>query len=81
VLLLTSCPTLENGNLLAEMAAACRDAAKRKNAGTADVFSAFQAIPEADKSALYASDKVHLGLKGQERVANAVLAAIERAGR
>jgi lysophospholipase L1-like esterase len=81
VLILTSCPTLENGGLLAEMAAACRNASNHENAGAADVYKAFQAVPEADKPALFASDKVHLSLKGQDTVADTVLNAIERAGR
>ena len=81
VLVLTSCPTLENGGLLTEMAAACHDAAKHKNAGLADICSVFSAVPDAEKPALYATDKVHLGLKGQETVASTVLSSIERAVR
>ena len=81
VLILTCCPTLENGDALGEMAAGCREAARLKNAGLCEIYRAFQAVPQSDKAALYATDKVHLALKGQELVADSVLNSMEKAGR
>lgn len=81
VLILTTCPPLENSDMLSELAAACRQAAKNRNAGICDVNSAFLAVPQSDRAGLYATDKVHLGRPGQERVAQTVLNALEKEGR
>jgi lysophospholipase L1-like esterase len=80
VLILTSCPTLENAATLAEMAASCREAARHKNAGMADVEAGFQSVPQAERASLYAADKVHLSLAGQELVAKSAVNAFDRAG-
>ena len=80
VLILTTCPSLENGTTFEELAVACRQAAKSKNAGLGDTYSMFQAVPQAEKANLYVEDKVHLSLQGQQRVAQTVLNALEKAG-
>ena len=81
VLVLTTCPPLENGEAIAELAAACRQAARQKNAGLADVYAAFQSVAGSGRAPLFADDKVHLGRAGQELVARTVQAAIENGGR
>ena len=83
VLLLTPCPplTLNNGEVLGELAAACRQAAQAKNAGLCDIYRDFQAVPPAARPALHASDGVHLSLAGQQLVARSVLEALGKAGR
>ena len=81
VLILTPCPSLENGTTFAELATACQEAAKSTNAGLCDTYRLFQAVPPAEKAGLYVDDKVHLSLRGQQQVAQAVLSALENAGR
>ena len=81
VLVFTPCPSLENGTTFDELAVACRQAAKNKNAGLGDTYSVFQAVPQPEKSSQYVEDKVHLSLQGQQRVAQTVLDALEKAGR
>lgn len=83
VLVMTTCPplTLNNGEAMGEMAAACRDAAHSRNAGLCDIYSAFQAVPLADRPPLHASDGVHLSLPGQKMVAETVMKALAAAGR
>lgn len=83
VLVLTTCPpmTLNNGQALAEMAQACRQAAQAKNAGLCDIYAIFQAVPLSDRPALMASDSVHLSRSGQELIAQSVLTALAKAGR
>lgn len=78
VLVLTTCPSLENGETYAELADACRKAAAAEKAGLADVYAAFQVPRPAERPALFASDKVHLARAGQELVARTVLDAILR---
>ena len=64
VLICTPCPSLENGTTFEELAIACRQAAKTKNAGLCDTYRAFQAVPQAEKAGQYVEDKVHLSLPG-----------------
>jgi len=73
--------TLNNGQALAEMALACRQAAQAKNAGLCNIYAIFQAVPLSDRAGLMASDSVHLSRSGQELIAQSVLAAIANAGR
>lgn len=80
VLILTPCPTLNNGDTFSELAEACRQAAQQENAGLADTYAAFQADPAA-KAQLIAWDKTHLAPPGHELVANTILAALEKGGR
>lgn len=79
VLIMTTYKPLDNGERLAELADACRRAAKDSNAGIADIYSAFQAAP-GDKASLYGWDKVHLGPPGQELVAKLVAKALAEQG-
>ena len=62
VLVMTPCSalTLNNGETLGELAAACRLAARSRNAGLCDIYSVFQAVPLADRPALHVPDGVHL---------------------
>lgn len=79
VLILTTYMPLENGERLAELADACRRAAKDGNAGVADIYTAFHDAP-GDKASLYGWDKVHLGQPGQELVAQMVAKALANGG-
>ncbi|HHN47074.1 MAG TPA: hypothetical protein ENN09_06495 [Planctomycetes bacterium] len=81
VLIITTCPAVERWDEMAELAQACRDAAKEKNAGIADIYSAFHEAGRTDRERLYCSDKTHLGPAGHEIVAKTVLDAIARGGR
>lgn len=82
VLVLTTCPplTLNNGEAMSEMAAACRQAAQSRNAGLCDIYAIFQAVPLADRPTQHASDGVHLSRAGQELIAQSVLTTLGRAG-
>lgn len=77
VMLLSTRPNRDNAEELSELAVATREAARRENAGLADVSAAFGAREGEDRAALYAWDKVHLSAPGHQVVAQAVLAAIE----
>lgn len=81
VLLLTTVPSVKNWTTMAELAEACRAAARDRNAGLADTEKAFLAAGKGDRKKLFAWDEVHLGLAGQEVMAWTVREAIERAGR
>ena len=81
VLLLTSIPSLDNGQTFAELAEAGRQAASAKNVGIADTYSAFQAVEANKKAGLYVHDKVHLGAAGHALLAQKVLEALESAGK
>jgi len=83
MLIMTPCPplTLNNGEALGELAAACRQAARSRNAGLCDVYADFQAVPLADRPPLHAPDGVHLSPLGQQRVAQSVLKALEGTGK
>jgi len=62
-------------------AEACRQAARDRNAGLADTDRAFHDAGKAERNPLFGFDRVHLGKPGHEVVAEAVLKAIEAAGR
>ena len=79
VLLLTTAPSLDNGQNFDELADAARTAARDKNAGIADTYSAFQAVEAGKKASLYVHDKVHLGPPGHTLVAQKALEALEAA--
>lgn len=76
VLILTTAPPLSHGETMGELAAACREAAQSRNAGLADIYTAFGTVPAADRPKINASDGIHLGLPGQQLVAQTVLAAL-----
>ena len=81
VLLLTTNPSVAAWDTMAELADACRKAARDRNAGLADTYAAFHAAGKEDKERLYVSDKVHLGPAGHELVAATVLQAMEESGK
>src|SRR5262249_19550591 len=81
VLLLTSVPSVEQWTTRAELAEACRAAAKARNAGLADVEKAFLEAGKQDRERLYLRARVHLSPAGHELMAETVLEAIERAAR
>lgn len=77
VLLLTTAPAAERWTTMAELAEACRQAARATGAGLADTEKAFHAAGRSDRARLYAKDRTHLSPAGHELAAAAVLAAIE----
>lgn len=81
VLVITTVPAIETWDSAAELAVACRVAAKDQKAGLCDTWAVFHELGTADKERLYHADKVHLGKPGQEAFAKAVLAAIESNGK
>jgi lysophospholipase L1-like esterase len=80
VLLLSSVPSVADWTTRAELADACRKAARDRNAGLADVEKAFLTEGKDNKERLYCSDKVHLGAPGHELLARIVREAIEATG-
>ena len=80
VLIITTCPAVEHWDDLGELAQACRDAAKARNAGIADTFAAFHEAGKENKEKLYCDDKTHLGASGHELFAKTVMEAIEKGG-
>jgi len=81
VLILTTLPAVERWTTMAELAEACRTAAKERNAGLADTEKAFLEAGKENKEKLYVRDRTHLGPAGHELMAKTVLGTIERAGR
>lgn len=81
VLIITTCPAVEKWDTMAELAKACRDAAKAQNAGIADTYGAFHEAGQSDRERLFCRDKTHLGRPGHELFAKTVMEAIERGGK
>jgi lysophospholipase L1-like esterase len=81
VLLLTTIPALKRWTDMAELAEACRVAAKTRKAGLADTEKAFQTAGKENREKLYATDQTHLGAAGHEVMAATVFQAIEKAGK
>lgn len=81
VLLLTTVPSVKRWTDMAELAGACREAAKDRKAGLADTEKAFRAAGKEKRERLFASDETHLGAAGHELMAATVLEAIEKAGK
>lgn len=81
VLILTANPSAPRWETTAELAEACRQATRDRNAGLADTEQAFHARGEGDRDNLFVSDRVHLSRVGHEVVAATVVKAIERAGK
>ena len=82
VILLTTIPSVERWDAMAELAQAAREVVQAKGAILADTEKAFHAAGDADVAArerLYCDDKVHLGDEGHRLVAETVLAAIRAA--
>ncbi|MDB5308455.1 MAG: hypothetical protein JWO38_2657 [Gemmataceae bacterium] len=81
VLLLTTNPTAEKWETMAELGAACRAAAKSRGTGLADTEKAFHNAGKDDRNKLYVDDRVHLSPAGHAVVAETVLKAIEDSGK
>ena len=81
VLLMTTNPSAIRWDETEELADACRRAAADRHAGLADTDRAFHDAGKADRDHLFGFDRVHLGKPGHEVVAEAVLKAIDAAGR
>lgn len=81
VLLITTNPTVEKWETMAELGAACRKVAKAQNAGLADTEAAFHLAGKDDRTKLYVDDRVHLSPAGHAVVAETALKAIEGEGR
>lgn len=81
VLLMTTNPTVAGWDTVAELAAACRSAAKARNAGLADTFRAYHAAGKENRGKLYVRDHVHLSREGHGVVADTVLNAIVSGGK
>jgi lysophospholipase L1-like esterase len=77
VLVLTANPSSQRWGGLAQLAEACRLAARDRNAGLADTERAFQSAGRDDHDRLFVRDRVHLSRAGHEVVAETVLKAID----
>jgi len=81
VLLLTTVPSVAHWKTRAELAEACREAARDRKAGLADTEKAFREAGKENREKLYVRDKVHLSSAGHAVMARTVLEAIEKAGK
>lgn len=81
VLLMTTNPTMERWETMAELGAACRTAARDRDAGLADTEAAFHVAGKTGRNVLYVDDRVHLSPAGHAVVAETVLNAIAGAGK
>jgi lysophospholipase L1-like esterase len=80
VLLMTTCPAHARWDTPGEMADAVREVAREKKTALADVAAEFHKVAGPDEAlgqGYWVSDKTHLGPKGHEVAAAAVLKAIE----
>lgn len=73
VLLITTNPSAEKWQTMAELSAACRKAARSQAAGLADTEAAFHLAGKDDRNKLYVDDRVHLSEAGHALVAQTVL--------
>jgi lysophospholipase L1-like esterase len=80
VLLITTNPTATRWTETAELAEACRRAARSRNCGLADTERAFHGAGREDRNRLYVEDRVHLSRAGHDVVADTVLKAIADGG-
>ena len=76
MLLLTTCPAVSAWDKTAPLAEAVRKAAKDRNAGVADVATAFGAVPADNRKKLFVEDGVHLSPDGHGLAAETVMKAI-----
>ena len=81
ILILTTNPSAERREATAELAQACRVAAKARRAGLADTEAAFHAAGRDDRDRLFVHDRVHLSRAGHDVVVEAIMKAIEAGGR
>jgi lysophospholipase L1-like esterase len=77
VLILTTNPSAVRWTETAELAEACRKAARSRNAGLGDTEKAFHTAGKDDRNKLYVDDRVHLSKLGHQTVADTVLQAIK----
>ena len=77
VLIMSTCPSVENWDTMAELAEGCRHAAGAKYAAIGDIYKVFHEIGKADPASLYCKDKTHLGAAGHELVAKTIADLIE----
>jgi lysophospholipase L1-like esterase len=80
VLIITTVPAAARWGALAELAEACRQAARDRNAGLADAEEAFLAAGKEDKERLYVQDRTHLSPAGHTLLAQVVLKALDAPG-
>jgi lysophospholipase L1-like esterase len=76
VLILSTVPAVERWGTMAELAEACRAAARDRNAGLADTEKAFLEAGKTDRGRLFVKDRVHLSPAGHSLISGTVLAAI-----
>ena len=83
VLIVTTVPQAARWGALAELAEACRQAARDRNAGLADAEKAFQAASkeEAERGKWYVKDATHLSPAGHALMAQTVQEAVEAGGK
>ena len=83
VLILTTVPAASRWGAVAELAEACRLAAKDRKVGLADAEKAFLAAGEEEKERdkLYVKDRTHLSPAGHALMVQAVLEAVEAGSR
>ena len=74
---MTTVPAAARWGALAELAEACRQAARDRNAGLADAEEAFVATGKDEKESLYVQDRTHLSPAGQALLAQVVLKALD----
>ncbi|HTE16770.1 MAG TPA: SGNH/GDSL hydrolase family protein [Armatimonadota bacterium] len=80
VLLITTNPSATNWKTMAELAEACRRAARDRRAGLADTEAAFHTAGREKPDHLFVDDRVHLSPAGHTLVAETVLRALETGG-
>jgi hypothetical protein len=78
---MTTVPAVDRWGTMAELAEACRAAARNRNAGLADTEKAFLDAGKAEWERLFVKDRVHLSVAGHELIGGAVLTAIEQTGK
>ncbi|WP_020468473.1 GDSL-type esterase/lipase family protein [Zavarzinella formosa] len=76
VLILTTVPGATRWETTAELAEACRKAAKDRNVGLADLEKAFHVAGKDDPNALFVNDRVHLSTAGHRLVADSIFKLI-----
>lgn len=77
VLLVTTNPTIPRWKETAELAEACRNAARARHAGLADTDAAFRDAGKTDPNPLFVDDHVHLSRTGHALVTETVIKALE----
>ncbi|MBA3709721.1 MAG: CIA30 family protein [Planctomycetes bacterium] len=81
VLIITTCPAASKWDEMADLAEACRTAAKDQNAGICDIYALIHELGKDNKDQFFDEDKTHLSALGQQTIAKAVLEALEKNGK